>query len=129
MKDERKNTIKLALWTMSWVVTLAVATFGPKFIWDYQLFLTIFAVALNLAIGILMIVANRSYFNNLDELQRKIHIEALAITLGLSMIAGVSYSLLDTTNLIPMDAEIGFLIGFMGITYMISLFINVKRYL
>ncbi len=128
MKDERKNTIKLALWTMSWVVTLAVATFGPKFIWDNELFLTIFAVAVNLVIGILMIVANRSYFNNLDELQRKIHLEALAITLGLSMIAGISYSLLDITNLIPMDAEIGFLIGFMGITYLISLFINAKRY-
>lgn len=129
MKDERKNTIKLALWTLSWVVTLAVATFGPKFIWDEQLYLTILAVAFNLVIGILMIVANRSYFNNLDELQRKIHLEALAITLGLSMIAGISYSLLDITNLIPMDAEIGFLIGFMGITYLISLFINGKRYL
>lgn len=128
MKDERKTTIKLALWTMSWVVTVAVATFGPKFIWDDHLFLTIFAVGVNLINGILMIIANRSYFNKLDELQRKIHIEALAITIGLSMIAGISYSLLDTTNLISMDAEIGFLVGFMGITYIISVFINSKRY-
>lgn len=64
----------------------------------------------------------------MDELQRKIHIEALAITLGLSVIAGLSFSLLDQTNLIAFDAEIGFLVGFIGITYMIALAINRSRY-
>jgi hypothetical protein len=32
MKEERKKrTIRLAIWTWTWVATLAVATFGPKF--------------------------------------------------------------------------------------------------
>jgi hypothetical protein len=35
MKEERKKrTIRLAIWTWTWVATLAVATFGPKFIWE-----------------------------------------------------------------------------------------------
>ena len=71
---------------------------------------------------------DRNFFNSLDELQRKIHIESLAITLGLAVVAGLSFSLLDQTNLIPIDAEIGFLVGFIGLTYMIALFINTKRY-
>jgi hypothetical protein len=73
-------------------------------------------------------VANRQFFNSLDELQRKIHIEALAVTLGLTVIAGLSFSLLDQTNLISFDAEIGFLVGFIGVTYMIALLVNRKRY-
>ncbi len=123
-----QQTKKLALWTWSWVATLAVATFGPKFIWDDHRFLTVFAIVVNLTNGVLMIIANKRFFNSLDELQRKIHLESLAITLGLAVIAGLSFSLLDQTNLIPFDAEIGYLVGFIGITYMIALVINRKKY-
>ncbi len=129
MKNKKQNTVKLALWTWSWVATLAMATFGPKFIWDDHVFLTVFAILVNLGNGILMILANKNLFNSLDELQRKIQLEALGITLGLAVIAGLSFSLLDQTNLIPFDAEIGFLVGFIGITYMVALLINRKRYI
>lgn len=128
MTTQKQQTIKLALWTWSWVATLAIATFGPKFIWDDYQSLTVLAISFNLANGIMMIIANRRYFNIMDELQRKIHIEALAITLGLTVIAGLSFSLLDQTNLIAFDAEIGFLVGFIGITYMVDLLINRSRY-
>jgi len=76
-----------------------------------------------------MILANRKLFNHYDELERKIHLESLALTLGLTVIVGLTYSLLDQTNLIPFDAEIGIIIGFVGLTYMITLLINRKRYL
>ncbi len=129
MTSQKQQTIKLALWTWSWVATLAIATFGPKFIWDDHQLLTVLAISVNLANGVMMIIANRRCFNTMDELQRKIHIEALAITLGLSVIVGLSFSLLDQTNLIAFDAEIGFLVGFIGITYMVALLINRSRYL
>lgn len=130
MKAERKKRMKqLAIWTWSWVITLAIATFGPKFIWEEQLLLTTIAILINLGIGVLMILANRRLFNHYDELERKIHMEAMGFTLGLSVIVGLSYSLLDQTNLISADAEISLLVGFIGITYMLSLLINRKRYL
>ena len=130
MKEERrKQLINLGLWTWSWVLTLAIATFGPIFIWEEQKALTTFAIIINLANGVLMILANRQLFNHYDELERKIHLESLALTLGLTIIVGLTYSLLDQTNLIPFDAEIGVLIGFVGVTYMITLLINRKRYL
>jgi len=128
MKTKKQQTIKLALWTWSWVATLAIATFGPKFIWDDHQLLTVLAISVNLANGIMMIIANRNCFYNMDELQRKIHLESLAITLGLAVIVGLSFSLLDQTNLIGFDAEIGFLVGFIGVTYMIALTINRHRY-
>ncbi|WP_246062531.1 hypothetical protein [Mesohalobacter halotolerans] len=129
MTTQKQQTIKLAVWTWSWVATLAIATFGPRFIWDDHQLLTVLAILTNLANGVMMIIANRKYFNIMDELQRKIHLESLAITLGLAVVVGLSFSLLDQTNLITFDAEIGFLVGFIGITYLITLFINRSRYL
>lgn len=127
-KERRKNLIQLAAWTWSWVATLAIASFGPKLIWDDHTTLTVLAVGVNFANGILMIIANRSFFNNLDELERKIHVESLALTLGLAVVVGLSYSLLDATNLIPFDAEISNLVMFIGVAYIIVLTINTRRY-
>jgi len=129
MKLERNKRVKkLAVWTWSWVATMAIATFGPEFIWDGHVFLTTFAILVNLANGILMIRANRDLFNHFDELEKKLHLEAMALTLGLTVVVGLTFSLLDQTDLIPFDAEIGLLVMFTGITYMITLLINTKRY-
>lgn len=129
MKLERaKRVKKLAIWTWSWVATMAIATFGPEFIWDNHPFLTTFAILVNLANGVLMILANRDLFNHFDELERKIHLESIAITLGLSMIVGLTFSLLDQKDIIPIDAEISYLVMFMGICYLVAMLINTKRY-
>ena len=130
MKEERKKrTLQLAFWTWTWVITLAMATFGPKILWAENNLLTALAIGINLANGIVMILANRKLFNHYDELERKIHLESMAFTLGASVVVGLSYSLIDQTNLINADAEIGFLVMFIGITYMLALLINRKRYL
>jgi len=130
MKEERKKRlIRLAIWTWSWVATLAVATFGPKYIWEENTFWTTLTIGLNLVNGVLMISANRSLFNHYDELERKIHLESMGLTLGLTVVTGLSYSLLDQTNLISSNAEISFLVMFISITYLVTLMINRKRYL
>ena len=130
MKEERKKRlIRLAIWTWSWVATLAVATFGPKYIWEENTFWTTLAIGLNLVNGVLMISANRSLFNHYDELERKIHLESMELTLGLTVVTGLSYSLLDQTNLISSNAEISFLVMFISINYLVTLMINRKRYL
>jgi len=129
MKEERRKHLRnLALWTWSWVASLAIATFGPIFIWGDHKALTPLAILINLIHGGCMMLANRKLFNHYDELERKIHLEALGLTLGLTVIVGLTFSLLDQTNLIPFDAEIGVLVGFIGVTYMITLLINTKRY-
>ncbi len=130
MKQERKKRVlKLALWTWSWVGSLAVATFGYQFLWNQSKVVTLATILLNLGIGIGMILANRNLFNHFDELERKIHLESLAITLGLTVVVGLTYSLFDLTNIIHNDAEIGMLVGFIGITYLISLLVSRKKYL
>ncbi|MBL7471273.1 hypothetical protein [Robertkochia sediminum] len=124
-----KNTRKLGLWTAAWVITMALASFGPKFLWDNNPVLSSAAIILNLILGVFMIMANRTYINGLDELQRKIHLDAMAISLGAGVVGGLSYSLLDTTNVIPWDAEISFVVILMSLVYLVTVAINQKRYL
>ena len=129
MKQTRKkNLYRLAGWTWSWVATMAIASFGPKYIWDDHITLTVLAVTVNFANGIFMIIANRNLFNSFDELERKIHLESLALTLGLAVVVGLTFSLLDVTNLIGFDAEISNLVMFIGITYLVCVTINTRRY-
>ncbi|MDO9037169.1 MAG: hypothetical protein Q7U59_02350 [Lutibacter sp.] len=129
MKTARKkNLYQLAAWTWSWVATMAIASFGPKYIWDDHTVLTALAVSVNFANGILMIIANRNLYNNFDELERKIHLESLALTLGMAVVVGLSFSLLDSTKLIAYTAKISHLVLFIGLTYLVCVLVNTKRY-
>lgn len=124
----KKSTLNLAYWTLAWVLTTAVVAFGPKFIWNENTTLTIAAILINLAIGIGVILANKNHLNSLDELQRKVQLEAMGIALGVAVVFGLSYSMLDTTNIISYDAEISHLVILIGLTYMAATIIGNFRY-
>lgn len=124
----KKNTMNLAYWTFAWLISMALATFGPEFIWEDNTPLTIIGIAVNLALGVGMIVANMRYIKGLDDLQKKIQLDAMAMALGVGVIGGLSYSLLDTTNIISGNAEISILVIIISISYMIGIFIGQKRY-
>lgn len=123
-----KNAVRLAFWTVPWILTMALATFGPILLWDPNPVASWTAILVNLAIGIGMIIAHKRYIQDLDELQRKIMLEAMAVTLGVGVVAGLAYTNVDTADLIASDAEIGFLILLMGAVYMVSVVVGIKRY-
>ena len=124
----RKNVRHLAYWTLGWVLTLALATFGPKFLWDYNSSISILFIVINTIVGVGMILMNRKYIDGLDEMQRKVNMDALAIALGVGMVGGITYSTLDIVNVIPYDAEIGVLVAVMSLTYMIAFIVGSIRY-
>lgn len=124
----KKNTTNLAVWTTAWTLSMALATFGPKFIWAENLALTVISIGMNILFGVGMILANKRYLDGLDELQRKLQLDAMALALGVGVVGGLAYSLLDTTNVIGQDAEIGLLVILISLTYLITLVIGLKRY-
>ena len=124
----KKVTINLALWTLSWVLSLALATFGPTFFWDEATIPSILAIVLNTAIGVGMIRANIKHLSVLDELQKKIRMEAMGIALGVGIVGGLSYSVMDIANVITNDAEISFLVMLISVSYSVAIFIGNKRY-
>jgi hypothetical protein len=128
-KNQRKRIMgNLAGWTLAWTLSIALATFGHKLLWDGNKALTIAAIVISLLIGVGMIMANRRFIEHSDELEKKIQLESMGLTLGLTLVVGLAYSLLDITNVIPWDAEISFLVIFMGICYMASILVNNNRY-
>lgn len=127
-KQLQQNTKILAFWTFAWVASLALATFGHVFFWEGNKLLIILSIALNAAFGIGMILANIRHIKSLDEMQRKIQLEAMGISLGVGVVGGLNYKLFDTTNLMSGDAEIAFLVILISLTYLSAIIIGQIRY-
>jgi uncharacterized membrane protein len=127
-KQMKKATKNLALWTLFWLVSLALATFGPKFIWHENTTWSIIAVAINASIGAGLILAHIKHLAALDELQKKVQLDAMGIALGVGIVGGLSYSVMDISNIISGDAEIGFLVMLISISYSVALAVGKKRY-
>ncbi len=125
---EYRNTKRLGAWTAAWLVTLALVAFGPVYLWDKEPLITGAFIVINLGIGGGMIVANIRFVAGLDELQKQIHLEAMGISLGVGLIVGLSYSMLDITDLVSWDAEISHLVFVQGITYLVAMGIASRRY-
>jgi uncharacterized protein YacL len=115
-------------WTGAWVVTMALANFGPRLIWEFNNSLTLIAILINMAVGFGMIGANKRHLKGLDEMQQKIQLEAMALSLGIGLVVGLAYSTLDVTNLITSDAEISHLVILMGLTYLGGVYAGLRKY-
>jgi hypothetical protein len=123
-----RNTARLRFWTIAWVLTLALAAFGPKFIWNFQTALTILGVLVNLGVGVRMIAANGRHLRGLDELHRKIFVDTCALTLGVGLVSGLSYELLEDVRLISFEPEIAHLVILMCLTFLVGLIAGHRKY-
>ena len=124
----RKNTLRLGYWTGAWLVTMALATFGPLLIWPSTRWLTVILVVVNVVIGFGMIVANKRHLKGLDEMHQRIQLEAMALSLGVGLVVGLGYSMLDVTDVIAFDAEISHLVILVGLTYGAGIAVGMRRY-
>lgn len=131
MTNERKKiTLRLAVATWTWVGSTALTSFGPRFIWSLDNYnLSAFSLLLNVILGLWMVLSLRRLFLNFDELELKIHLDSLAITLGLSVVFGMGFNISEQIGLLPFKADISALIMFMSLCYWFSLMINRRRYL
>ena len=86
------------------------------------------AVAINLAVGIGWIVAITRYLRAIDELQRKIMQDALAVTLGVGWVIGFAYIVADTADLVARDINVAVLTSLMAVVFLIAIFVGQIRY-
>ena len=124
----KKNTKRLFIWSVVWVLATAGVAFGPKNLWNFNTLLTIIAVLIHIGIGLGMIRVFKQFLLGLDELQRKIHLDAMAISLGIGLVFGCSYEMLEDIKLIPFQPEIPHLMIVMYLTYAIGAVIGVRKY-
>ena len=124
----RSNTRRLVLWNGAWAAATLLMALGPKVLWHKILALTLLAVGVNVATGIGMILATKKYVMELDELQRKIYLNALGIAVGVGLVVGVPWSVMGTYHVIPFRANMGSVIILMGLTFFVSFLYGTWRY-
>ena len=127
MKEQKKQNKVLLGWTLAWVVSLAFLTGAENTIWN-DLIYTKIGLLINLVIGIVMIVAHKNLFKTYDELQKKIQFEAMAITLGLAVVVGLTYEVSFDFGVIDKEPEFEYLMLFICFSYIASTIISAIRY-
>lgn len=123
-----RNTKQLALWTGLWLVSLALVSFGPTLLWDYNKVITICTVVTNIVMGYKMIIANKRHLQGLDELQQRIQLESMAMSLGVSMVFGALFGLIEAVKLVSFTPNPSSILFVMGITYFITILISSRKY-
>ena len=127
MKEQKKQTKIMLGWTIAWVISLAFLSGGENSLWD-SLLITKIGLIINLAIGIGMIIANKNLFKTYDELLNKIQFEAMAITLGLAVVVGLTYEVSFDFGVIDKEPEFEYLMLFICFSYVASTIISAIRY-
>ena len=128
-KSRSKGTVlALAIWTLAWVASLALAKFGPALLWNDQPVASWIAVAVNIAVGVGWIVAHARYLRAVDDLQRKILMDALAIALGAGLVGGFAYSAANTAGLISFESDLAVVSVLMAAVYIVATAAGSLRY-
>lgn len=123
-----KNTLVVFYWTIAWISTTALVKFGTEYIWQSNKLFTGLAILLNVVIGFGMVLAVKRYLMGLDEMQQKIQMDAMALSLGVGLVIGLGYQSMGQTNLIPFDAEVSHMIMLMSLTYIVGIFAGLRKY-
>ena len=116
----KKSTVQLFLATGAWVGSTALMSFGPSVLWDFDVAVTFLAIAANLIVGSFMLYSFFRQLKNMDELQRQTHLEAIALTLGITMVLTVIYGALPQANVLT-NAQPAKVLFVIGISYILSL--------
>jgi hypothetical protein len=122
-----KSTIRLLCWTFAWIVTMLLADKAELYQWHSSELISILSIIVNTGIGFGMIMAFMRYLKGMDELQRKIQLNSLALSMGVGFVGGSTFSLLATVRLIT-DVEYSDVLLLMALTYMAGVIIGQIRY-
>lgn len=127
-RDAVRVTVRFAFWTTAWVAALALARFGPSLLWHALPAVTWIAVAINLTVGIGWVVAFARWLRGMDEFQRKVQLDALAVTLGAGFIVGFAHVVADAAGLIAYDLDIALFPVLLAVVYLGAIVIGWLRY-
>ena len=127
-KNNARKSLHLMYWTVAWVLSTALAAFGPKLIWDYASLPSMLAILLNVGVGFAMILATKRHIHGLDEMQQKIFLDAGALSLGVGLVFGIAYEQLEDIKLISFEPEISHLVILMTLTFLAGTIAGNRKY-
>jgi len=122
-----KNANIVNIWALIWAATLALNSYLSEFDWFSSTLPTLSALVIHATIGIAMILAYKRFLKQLDELERKIQLDALALSVGLTIVGFSSYSILEKAAMVP-DLKPYHLIVVLALTYSVGIIFGRIRY-
>jgi hypothetical protein len=123
-----RATAWLLVWGLAWLASLAVARFGPGLWWEpEQQAVSWVATGVNLLAGVAWIVAFARFVRSLDDLQRKIMLDALAVALGAGWVGGFAYIAARSAELIA-PVDIAVFPALIGVVFAVAFLAGKVRY-
>lgn len=121
--------VRLLGGTLAWLATLALAQFGPALLWDAELTaLSWAAIGLNILAGVAWIVSFALFMRTIDELERKILLDAFTVTLGAGFVGAMAYAAASSAGLVPENFSIALFAVFLSVVYVIAFVVGNIRY-
>ena len=122
-----KNSIIVNFWCLAWAVSLLAITYFSESDWYSATWITMTGFIIHCLIGLGMISAFKRFVSKADELERKIQLEALALSVGVTIVFFSGYTILEKTLEIP-ELSTAYLIVVMSLGYAIGLIIGRMRF-
>lgn len=122
-----KNANIANLWIFAWAISLIGISFMADRDWYSSPVIVAIGLAVHGGIGICMILAFRKFLAEADELQRKIQLDALALSVGVTILAFSISSLLAKSDVLPEMDTTGLLVA-MSFGYCGGLLLGWRRY-
>ena len=115
------------MWTIIWLVSFAILVNGPKELWENTT-ITIIAAIVNFVLIIVMLFANKNQFDEFDEFEKTVQLNAIALSLFLTIFVGLFFIGVYHSGLINYEPQIHHLVVFSSLTYIFSTIFNFKKY-
>ena len=122
-----KENLKLVGWVFTWTASLIISDKAKLYGWWSEEWITITSIIFNAALGLWMIHCYRRLLASMDDLQRKIQLDALSMALGISLVGTVAYSLLVTWGYI-VDEKVTDIVLLMCVAYSVSVIYGSLKY-
>ena len=126
-KRSVKSSLHMVLWIFIWTGSMVLADKAELYGWYTQAWMPLAGIVINALLGMAMIFVFIGFLRQLDDLQRKIQFDALAIAMGVSLVGAFSYSLMTTSGFIT-DPEINDITVLMMVTYSAAVMVGQVRY-
>jgi hypothetical protein len=122
-----KNANLVNIWALAWAASLAIISFISKYEWYSATLPITVAFVLNSGIGVGMILAYKRFLKELDEMERKIQLDALALSVGVTLVAFGGFSILGKAGMAP-ELQASSLIMLIALTYMAGIIVGRIRF-
>jgi hypothetical protein len=120
---DKKNANKVNLWAFGWMGTLMLNAILFEAYESTNLILFSLILLGHIGCGIMLVLSYRKFLSELDEMERKVQLEALALAVGFAILVFSTGGILSSIDVVPSPSA-SILIAVISLTYMAGLIVG-----